>query len=162
MDISKEKERIVNFLREKLKEEGKEGYVVGVSGGIDSCVVSYLLREAVGKERVFALIMPEMDSEPSSKKDALLVVETLGIPYKIISLTKALWVLGVYKTIPLWLLLFRPLKRRAVRYLYREYSKILGKPIFFALKEKINIKLNWFYEGIAYHRIKHRIRMALL
>ncbi|MGB9857707.1 MAG: NAD(+) synthase [Dictyoglomaceae bacterium] len=162
MDITKERERIVNFLREKLKEEGKDGYIVGVSGGIDSCVVSYLLKEAVGREKVFALIMPEMDTESSSTKDALFIVQTLGIPYKVFSLTKALWVLGVYKIIPLWLLLFKPLKRRAVRYLYTEYSKILGKPVFFAVKEKLNVKLNWFYEGIAYHRIKHRLRMSLL
>lgn len=162
MDIAKERERIVNFLREKLKEEGKEGYIVGVSGGIDSAVISYLLKEAVGREKVFALIMPEMDSEPSSKRDAIFIAQNLGIPYKVFSLTKALWTLKVYQSIPLWLLIFRPLKRKAVRYLYSEYGKILRKPVFFALKDKIDIKLNWFYEGIAYHRIKHRLRMALL
>ncbi|MEN2984114.1 MAG: NAD(+) synthase [Dictyoglomaceae bacterium] len=162
MEIEKEKERIIKFLREKLNEERKDGYVLGVSGGIDSAVVSYLLKDAVGRERIFALIMPEMDSEPASVEDALLVVENLGIPYKVFSLTKALWILGVYKSVPLFFFLFRPLKRRVVKYLYSEYSKILGKPVFFAQKEKLNIKLHWFYEGIAYHRIKHRLRMALL
>ncbi len=162
MEIEKERKRIVRFLREKLEEEGKDGYILGVSGGIDSAVVAYLLKEAVGKEKLFALIMPEMDSEPSSLKDALFIVKNLGIPYKIFSLTKALWILGVYRSIPLFWLLFKSLKRRAVRYLYKEYSKILGKPVFFAQKEKLSIKLNWFYEGIAYYRIKHRLRMALL
>ncbi len=162
MEIEREKERIIEFLRKKLEEEKKDGYILGISGGIDSAVVSYLLKEAVGKERVFALIMPEMDSEASSLKDALLIVKNLGIPYKILSLTKALWVLGVYSSIPLFLLFFKSLKRKAIRYLYTEYSKILEKPVFFAQKEKLNKKLKWFYEGIAYHRIKHRLRMTLL
>lgn len=162
MEIEKERNRIIKFLQERLEEEEKEGYVLGISGGIDSAVVSYLLKEAVGKEKVFGLIMPEMDSEPSSLKDALLIVENLKIPYKIFSLTKALWILGVYRSIPLFWLLFRPLKRKAVKYLYKEYSKILRKPVFFAQKEKLSAKLNWFYEGIAYYRIKHRLRMALL
>lgn len=162
MEIEREKERIIEFLRKKLEEEKKDGYILGISGGIDSAVVSYLLKEAVGKERVFALIMPEMDSEASSLKDALLIVKNLGIPYKILSLTKALWVLGVYSSIPLFLLFFKSLKRKAIRYLYNEYSKILEKPVFFAQKEKLNKKLKWFYEGIAYHRIKHRLRMTLL
>lgn len=162
MEIEKERNRIIKFLQERLEEEGKEGYVLGISGGIDSAVVSYLLKEAVGKEKVFGLIMPEMDSEPSSLKDALLIVGNLKIPYKIFSLTKALWILGVYRSIPLFWLLFRPLKRKVVKYLYKEYSKILRKPVFFAQKEKLSAKLNWFYEGIAYYRIKHRLRMALL
>jgi NAD+ synthase len=162
MNINKEKERIIGFLKEKLIEEKKDGYVVGVSGGIDSAVVSYLLKEAVGKDKVFALIMPEMESEISSKKDALLIVKSLGIPYKVFSLTKALWILGVYKSIPLWLIPFKRLKRKVIRYLYNEYSKILEKPIFFALKDKIDVRLNWFYEGIAYYRIKHRLRMITL
>ncbi len=160
MDLEEEKERIIKFLREKLQEENKDGYIVGVSGGIDSAVVSYLLRDAVGEDRIFALIMPEMDSDPSSEKDALLVVQDLRIPYKKISLTKALWTLGVYRSIPLWLIPFRSLKKKAVKYLYSEYTKNLDKPVFFAQREKVDLK--WFYDGIAYYRIKHRLRMILL
>jgi len=163
MNLLEEKNRIIKFLREKLDEEGKNGYVIGVSGGLDSAVVLYLLLEAVGKDKIFALIMPEMDSEPSSLRDALFLVRNLDVPYKVFSLTNTLWVLGVYKIIPLFWLLLRPLKKKAVRYLYEEYSKSLGKPIFFAQRGKVNSKrFRWFYEGIAYYRIKHRLRMILL
>ncbi|MFN3699038.1 MAG: NAD(+) synthase [Dictyoglomus sp.] len=162
MDLNKEKEKIIDFLRKKLEEEGKEGYIIGISGGIDSAVTLYLLNEAIGRDRILALIMPEMDSEPSSIRDALDLVQNLKVPYKVISLTKVLLILGVYSLIPLFWLFFRGLKRKAVKYIYREYTKTLSKPPFFAQKDRMAKKLRWFYEGIAYYRIKHRLRMLLL
>ncbi|MGZ9002304.1 MAG: NAD(+) synthase, partial [Burkholderiales bacterium] len=40
----------------------KRGVVVGVSGGIDSAVVAMLCAQALGKEHVLALLMPEHHS----------------------------------------------------------------------------------------------------
>lgn len=162
MDCVKEKERILSFLKAKLEEEKKDGFVLGLSGGIDSTVVAYLLKEAVGKDKVLALIMPDLDSEPSNKKDALLVAKTLGIRYKVISITEALRSIGVYKEVPLWIFLFRPLKIKVVNAIYKKYTHILGKPLFLAIKDRINPDLYWFNRGKAYYGIKHRIRMAVL
>ena len=50
-------------LRELLKQELKRrGFVVAISGGIDSSVTAALCVQAVGKERVMTLQMPERHS----------------------------------------------------------------------------------------------------
>ncbi|MCB0401585.1 MAG: NAD(+) synthase [Flavobacteriales bacterium] len=45
MDAVKVKEHIVNWLKDYLAESGAKGYVIGVSGGIDSAVTSALAAE---------------------------------------------------------------------------------------------------------------------
>jgi len=57
----KKKNRIVAFLRTQIETSGFEGAVIGISGGIDSAVVAALLVEALGKDRVFGLLLPERD-----------------------------------------------------------------------------------------------------
>ena len=39
-------EEIVNFIKDYVKESGKEGVVLGISGGIDSAVVAILCKRA--------------------------------------------------------------------------------------------------------------------
>ena len=162
MDFAKEKERIVLYLRTKLEEERKDGFVFGLSGGIDSAVVAYLLKEAVGRDRVLALIMPDLDSDPSSKGDALLIARLLGIRYRVFPITEVIRSIGAYREVPLWILLFRHLKARIVNRIYERYTEILNKPLFFAIKDRIDPRLYWFNKGKAYYSVKHRIRMAIL
>jgi NAD+ synthase len=38
----------------------------------------------------------------------------------------------------------------------------LNKPLFFAIKDRIDPRLYWFNKGKAYYSVKHRIRMAIL
>jgi len=56
----------------------------------------------------------------------------------------------------------RGLKESIVRRFYNDYTKKLNKPVFFAQCEEPPTQLPYFYEGIAYYRIKHRVRMATL
>ncbi len=53
---------IEKFLAEKLRKVRAKGYVLGLSGGIDSAVVMRLCARAVGKDKVLAIMMPERDS----------------------------------------------------------------------------------------------------
>lgn len=161
MEVDREKDRIVKFIKSKLSEEDKDGFVLGLSGGIDSTVVAYLLKEAVGGKKIFALIMPDLDSDPSSKRDALLVAKILGIRYKVLPITEILWTIGSYRDIPLWILPSRRLKEKVIRNIYQYYKNKLGKPLFFAIKDKVDPKLHWFNKGKAYYSIKNRTRMIL-
>ena len=79
---------LVKFLRENFKKAGFSKAVLGLSGGIDSALVAYLLRDALGKENVLAIMMPYKSSNPDSLNHAKLVVEDLGINSKTIEITQ--------------------------------------------------------------------------
>ncbi|NEP01520.1 MAG: NAD+ synthase [Symploca sp. SIO2E9] len=53
--------------------------VIGLSGGIDSALVAAIATEALGAEHVLAILMPSPYSSDHSLKDALSLVENLGI-----------------------------------------------------------------------------------
>ena len=78
---------LVEFLRESFEKAGFSKAVLGLSGGIDSALVAYLLRDALGKENVLAIMMPYKSSNPDSLNHAKLVVEDLGINFKTIEIT---------------------------------------------------------------------------
>ena len=78
---------LVEFLRESFKKAGFSKAVLGLSGGIDSALVAYLLRDALGKENVLAIMMPYKSSNPDSLNHAKLVREDLGINSKTIEIT---------------------------------------------------------------------------
>ena len=78
---------LVEFLRESFKKAGLSKAVLGLSGGIDSALVAYLLRDALGKENVLAIMMPYKSSNPDSLNHAKLVIEDLGINSKTIEIT---------------------------------------------------------------------------
>ena len=78
---------LVEFLRENFKKAGFSKAVLGLSGGIDSALVAYLLRDALGKENILAIMMPYKSSNPDSLNHAKLVIEDLKINSKSIEIT---------------------------------------------------------------------------
>ncbi|MCY7008778.1 NAD+ synthase [Fusobacterium simiae] len=78
---------LVEFLKENFKRAGFSKAILGLSGGIDSALVAYLLRDALGKENVLAIMMPYKSSNPDSLNHAKLVVKDLGINAKTIEIT---------------------------------------------------------------------------
>ena len=74
------------FIYDKLEETGAEGIVLGLSGGLDSALTMKLCANAIGKERVHALLMPEK-AEGEDFTDALRYAEELGVHYEIIEIS---------------------------------------------------------------------------
>ena len=58
----------------------KRGIVVGISGGIDSAISAKLCCNAVGKENVLGIILPEKESNPQSQDAITLVYLDLKYP----------------------------------------------------------------------------------
>ena len=59
-DAKKVKNEIVQWIKDWFNENGKGCCaVVGISGGKDSSVVAALCVEALGKDRVFGVLMPQ-------------------------------------------------------------------------------------------------------
>ncbi|MGC8789956.1 MAG: NAD+ synthase [Desulfurella sp.] len=79
---------LIEFLRDEIHKVGFEKAVIGLSGGIDSGLVAYLLKEALGKENVYAIILPYKTSSAESVDDAFKIINELGINYKKIDITK--------------------------------------------------------------------------
>jgi NAD+ synthase len=75
----------------------RKGAVVGLSGGIDSSVTAALCARAIGKDRVFGILMPEGESSDDSGKLASLLTETLGIASVVEDIGPALRALGCYQ-----------------------------------------------------------------
>lgn len=88
IDPEVQTDRIACFLQEQVKSVYKRsGIVVGLSGGIDSAVMSELAVRAVGKDAVKGLILPEKESNPISSSYARAHAEKLGIEWKEIDIT---------------------------------------------------------------------------
>ena len=63
----------------KQKVEGFSGYILGLSGGLDSAVVALLAHKAVGDNLLCVII--DIDSDPADIRDAISLCETNNIRY---------------------------------------------------------------------------------
>ena len=87
---------IESAIRRQLGELRKRGVVVGLSGGIDSSVVTTLSARAVGPERVQVLFMPERDSSPESLELGRLLTSQLGTAAMVENISPTLDAAGCY------------------------------------------------------------------
>lgn len=72
---------IVEHLRTTVRASmRRKGFVLGLSGGIDSSVCAALCAKAVGPERVLGIMMPEQDSADESLVLGELLADHFGIP----------------------------------------------------------------------------------
>ena len=78
---------IGGFIRGQLKQAGFERAVLGLSGGIDSALVAYLVAEAIGAERLLGVMMPYRTSSPESRSDAEEVVRRLGCASRLVDIS---------------------------------------------------------------------------
>jgi len=168
---AKEEKRIVAFIKKEMKSLGRQGAIIGLSGGLDSSVCAYLLKEALGRKKILALILPEKDSKPQNIKDAEEIASKLKLKTIKIDITPILEEIGVYK-------LSSKIKTDAknIERLVKVLSKILGKPSLFAAglasiysaNESLPAKLKKkvftpYFSGFnAFVCAKMRVRMILL
>ena len=78
---------IAEFIRGQLGQAGFERAVLGLSGGIDSALVAYLVAEAIGAERLLCVMMPYRTSSPESRGDAETVVAALGCTAELVDIS---------------------------------------------------------------------------
>jgi NAD+ synthase (glutamine-hydrolysing) len=70
---------LVLGLRDYVEKNGFSHVVLGISGGIDSALVAAIAADALGPERVSAMIMPSPYSSAETQADARQLAENLGI-----------------------------------------------------------------------------------
>jgi len=81
------KNKIIAWLKKQVRLAGAKGIVLGLSGGVDSCVAAALAKEALGKNCLLALILP-IQSHQQDTRDARLFARKFGIKTKAVDLSK--------------------------------------------------------------------------
>ncbi len=77
---------IQSFLRHHWQESGREGFVLGMSGGLDSSVAAKLSAEAIGPSNILGLALPLVTRDSDEERDAKAWAENLGIQFRTIEI----------------------------------------------------------------------------
>ncbi len=85
LSIEKKIDMTIDWLKEKVKESGTKGILVGLSGGIDSSVVAFLIKRAF-PDNSMGVIIP-CKSNDKDRQDALQVAEKSGVEHILVDLT---------------------------------------------------------------------------
>ena len=80
------RKKITVWLKSKIRNAKAKGVVIGLSGGLDSCVVGALAKDALGKNKVLGLLLP-CHSQKQDLADAKLFARKFGIKPKVIDLS---------------------------------------------------------------------------
>ena len=80
----KERDRLVEALRELALQQGFSRVVLGISGGKDSSVSAALCARALGKENVYGILLP--DGEQKDIEDSRRVCAALGMRHRTLNI----------------------------------------------------------------------------
>ncbi len=80
---------LVLGIRDYVVKNGFNGAVLGLSGGIDSALTCVLAVDALGAEKIEAVLMPSRYTADMSIEDALLEAEALGVEHHLIPIEPA-------------------------------------------------------------------------
>jgi NAD+ synthase len=112
IDAAKVADQIQDALKTHvLSTLRRRGIVVGLSGGIDSSVVTALSVRALGPNRVHVLLMPERDSASESAALGRLLASQLGVGVQVEELADILAAAGCYER-----------QQEAIRTVFPEYA----------------------------------------
>ena len=82
---------IGEFIRGQLRQAGFERALVGLSGGIDSALVAFLVAEAIGPDRLLCLMLPYRTSAATSRGDAEAVLRAARLRRRGSSISARWW-----------------------------------------------------------------------
>lgn len=87
VDLESAHKTIKRFITGKLNQSGASGYVIGLSGGVDSSLAATLAVEAIGKDKVLGVMLPYKSSSSGSITDAQTLIEKLEIEHRQVEIT---------------------------------------------------------------------------
>ena len=80
---------LITFIRDEMSRRGFSRAVVGLSGGVDSAVTTYLAARALGAANVIAVRLPYRTSSPESLEHAQLVIDATGVEGRTLDISAA-------------------------------------------------------------------------
>ena len=87
--VSSEYQALVLGIRDYVSKNGFNGALLGLSGGIDSALVLALAVDALGADKVEAVLMPSRYTQAMSNEDAESEAKALGVNYHMIPIEPA-------------------------------------------------------------------------
>jgi NAD+ synthase len=81
-------------LGDYVRKNGFPGVILGLSGGIDSAISAAIAVDALGADRVRAVMMPSPYTSKESLEDAAACAQMLGIRYDTVSIAPAMQAFG--------------------------------------------------------------------
>jgi NAD+ synthase len=99
LDWQEVQTRIQRFIKDYAAKSHADGIVIGLSGGVDSCMIAALSALAIGGKRVTGLMLPEKEASTSlDTQHAKLLAKKFGLRTKEVDITGTLE--AIYKSIP--------------------------------------------------------------
>lgn len=81
-------EQICNYIKDAVGKEAARGVIIGLSGGLDSALLTTLAVRALGKDKVRVYFLHDKNSESDSLAKARLVADWLGLTLNLGSITE--------------------------------------------------------------------------
>lgn len=88
-EITSEYKALVLGIKDYVRKNGFQGAILGLSGGIDSALVLALAVDALGPDKVEAVLMPSRYTQDMSIEDAILQADALGVRHHTIPIEPA-------------------------------------------------------------------------
>jgi len=91
LDLPTVETRIKRFIRDYVEKCGAEGVVLGVSGGLDSCITATLASLSLGGRKVLGIAMPEEETYNATDiQHAKLLAKNFGFDLQIVDISSTL------------------------------------------------------------------------
>jgi NAD+ synthase len=88
MNLEIAQDKIIDFIQRETGKASVSGAVIGISGGIDSALVATLTVQALGKDKVLGIHLPETGLTPvRDSEDAKTLADWLGIEFRTIDIS---------------------------------------------------------------------------
>ena len=152
-------DRLSDFIRKIVQQEGRTGCVLGNSGGVDSAVVAAIALHALGREHIRLFFLPERDTHKDSRRDANLVAKKLGLEMLEINITPILRKIGAYRLEPPSFFLPRSVIERYARAKHKALDDSNGSVFLKMLRGGNSPELQ---RHMSFYRVKNRVRMSIL